>query len=153
MVLYYVRLLTIRGDDLENNAHGHLINMISNRIKRLADENLVNENVTVEQVKLMGMICRSGGTVSQKEIELAFGVRRSTVTSAMQNLEKKGYIERQPNPEDSRSKLVTLTPAGLEKNKKLRSFLDVLEGRLMKGFTEEESEALRALLLKALDNI
>lgn len=138
---------------MENNAHGHLINMISNRIKRLADENLVNENVTVEQVKVMGMIFRRGGTVSQKEIELAFGVRRSTVTSAMQNLEKKGYIERYPNPEDSRSKLVTLTEAGQKKNKKLRSFMDELETRLTEGLDSEESEELRRLLEKVLNNI
>lgn len=138
---------------MDYKAHGHLINMISNRIKRLADENLVNENVTVEQVKIMAMIFRNGGTVPQKEIEHAFGVRRSTVTSAMQNLEKKGYILRTPNPEDSRSKLVTLTEAGLEKNEKLRSFMDVLEGRLLDGFSEEESENLRELLLKALNNI
>ena len=127
--------------------------MISNRLKRLADENLVNENVTVEQVKVMGMIYRNGGTVSQKEIELAFGVRRSTVTSAMQILEKKGYIERTPNPEDSRSKLVSLTEAGQEKNKKLISFMDVLEGRLLTGLSDDESEELRQLLLRLLNNL
>lgn len=130
-----------------------MINMISNRIKRLADENLVNENVTVEQVKIMGMICRSGGTVSQKEIELAFEVRRSTVTSAMQILEKKGYIERTPNPEDSRSKLVTLTEAGRAKNKKLKSFIDLLEENLTSELSEGEKESLRELLLKVLSNI
>lgn len=138
---------------MDNKAHGHLINMISNRLKRLADENLVNENVTVEQVKVMGMIYRNGGTVSQKEIELAFGVRRSTVTSAMQILEKKGYIERTPNPEDSRSKLVSLTEAGQEKNKKLISFMDVLEGRLLTGLSDDESEELRQLLLRLLNNL
>lgn len=138
---------------MENYAHGHLINMISNRIKRLADENLVNENVTVEQVKVMTMISRNGGTVPQKEIELAFGLRRSTVTSAMQNLEKKGYILRTPNPDDSRSKLVTLTEAGLEKNEKLRCFIDVLEVRLLDGLDESESNVLRELLLKVLNNI
>lgn len=138
---------------MENNAHGHLINVISNRIKRLADENLVNENVTVEQVKVMSMIYHSGGTVSQKEIEVAFGIRRSTVTSAMQILEKKGYIERKANPEDSRAKLVTLTEAGQEKNEKLISFIDVLEGKLLEGLCDEEQDTLRVLLLKVLDNI
>lgn len=137
---------------MENYAHGHLINMISNKIKRLADENLVNENVTIEQVKIMGMIHRNGGTVFQKEIELAFGVRRSTVTSAMQILEKKGYIERTPNPEDSRSKMVSLTASGIEKNKKLISFMDVLEERLMDGLTDIERETLKELLLKVLNN-
>ncbi len=137
---------------MDNTAHGHLINMISNRIKRLADENLVNENVTVEQVKVMSMIHRNGGTVSQKEIELAFGVRRSTVTSAMQILEKKGYIERMPNPEDSRSKLVTLTKEGQEKNEKLISFMDVIEGKLLNGLSDSEQATLQELLLKVLNN-
>ncbi len=137
---------------MENNDLGHLINVISNSIKRLADENLVNENVTVEQVKVMAMIHRNGGTVSQKEIELAFGVRRSTVTSAMQILEKKGYIERMPNPEDSRSKLVTLTESGQEKNRKLRSFMETLEKNLTTALTKDEQETLRTLLLKVHNN-
>ena len=137
---------------MEEKNLGHLINMISNRLKRLADENLVNENVTVEQVKIMGMICRSGGTVSQKEIELAFGVRRSTVTSAMQILEKKGYIERKANPEDSRSKLVTLTEAGQKKNKKLKSYIDILEEKLLTSLDDAEQASLRELLEKVLNN-
>lgn len=138
---------------MENTDNGHLINMISNRVKRLADENLVNENVTIEQVKVMGMIYRNGGTVSQKEIELAFGVRRSTVTSAMQILEKKGYIERSSHPEDSRAKIVTLTVAGREKNDKLRSFMKTLEEKMLDGFSTSEREELSVLLLKVLKNI
>lgn len=137
---------------MENASHGHLINMISGKIKRLADENLVNENVTIEQVNILRMISRNGGRVSQKEIELTFGVRRSTVTSAMQILEKKGYIKREANPEDSRSKLVYLTDAGKEKNRKLKSFIEELEAKLMSSLDEKESELLKSLLLKVLNN-
>lgn len=138
---------------MDNKAHGHLINMISNKVKRLADENLINENVTIEQVKVMAMIHRNGGTVSQKEIELAFGVRRSTVTSAMQILEKKGYIERSSNPDDSRSKLVTLTKEGVKKNEKLRSFMNTLEENLLEGMSKSERDTLQKLLEKVLENI
>ena len=138
---------------MENREHGHLIHMIANTVKRLADENLVSENVTIEQVKIMGMICKNGGTVSQKEIERAFGVRRSTVTSAMQILEKKGYIERFPHPEDSRAKLVALTAEGKKKNEKLRSFMQVLDAQMLEGMSDGECELLRDLLLKVLSNI
>ena len=137
---------------MDKASHGHLINMISCRIKRLADENLANENVTIEQVKILGMISRNGGRVSQKEIELAFGVRRSTVTSAMQNLEKKGYIKREANPEDSRSKIVLLTDEGKEKNRKLKSFIDELEAKLVSCLDNDESDRLKELLLKVLNN-
>ena len=137
---------------MENAAHGHLINMISGRMKRLADENLVSENVTIEQVKILHKISRNGGKASQKEIELAFGVRRSTVTSAMQILEKKGYIKRESNPGDSRSKLVYLTDVGEEKNIKLKSFIEELEAKLTSSLTKEESAMLKSLLLKVLNN-
>lgn len=131
---------------------GYLVNKISNILKRSADENLVSENMTVEQLMVMKMIHENGGSVGQKEIEKEFGVRRSTVTSAMQILEKKGFIERSPSPHDSRAKIVTLTSAGEEKNAKLINFIKMRDKRFLSPLNESERETLSALLLKLLKN-
>ncbi len=132
---------------------GRLIGIISNKLKRSADENLVNENMTIEQLQVLKMIYLKEGEVPQKEIEKEFGVRRSTVTSAMQILEKKGFIERFPDPRDSRAKLVRLTPSGKEKNEKLICFIVERDKKLLKSITKEEADTLMALLLKLLENI
>jgi DNA-binding MarR family transcriptional regulator len=41
-------------------------------------------------------------------------VTSGTMTHRMQRLEASGWVERLANPDDARSKLVKLTPAGLE---------------------------------------
>lgn len=46
------------------------------------------------------------------EVQRAFGLRPSTLTSVLDRLERRGYITRQFNPEDRRSLLVVLTPEG-----------------------------------------
>lgn len=132
---------------------GHLINIISNKLKRSADENLIHENVTIEQVQVLKMIHQNGGSVFQKDIEREFGVRRSTVTSAMQILEKKGFIVRTTSPEDSRAKLVTLTKEGEEKNTKLISFIKERDEKILSALSSEEQKALIKLLTKVLNNI
>ncbi len=143
-----------RGDFLDKfKSPIRLINIISNRLKRGADENLMSENVTVEQVMVMKMISERGGKVKQKEIENEFKIRRSTVTSAMQILEKKGYILRESDPLDSRAKTVLLTEAGKEKNLRLFSFIKERDEKVLGVLTSEEKETLNALLIKLLNNI
>lgn len=130
-----------------------LITSISRKLKRGADENLIREKITVEQVMVMRMIHENGGSVGQKDIEKAFEVRRSTVTSAMQTLEKKGFIVRSPHPDDSRAKIVTLTASGIEKNRKLINFIEERDEKLLVGLTSEEKDTLTSLLLKISENI
>ena len=130
-----------------------LINIISNKLKRSADENLIAENVTIEQIMVMKMISERGGKVRQKEIENEFSVRRSTVTSAMQILEKKGFILRESDPLDSRAKIVTLTEAGIEKNFKLFSFIKNRDETILSILTDKEKETLTAILTKLLNQI
>lgn len=133
--------------------NGRLIHKLAAKMKRLADENLINENVTVEQLRIMKMINENGGTVSQRDIERTFDVRRSTVTSAMQVLEKKGLITRHANPEDSRSKLVSLTEEGQEKNRRLINFIVQRDEQIFSVLDDEENEALHKILLKLTENI
>ena len=130
-----------------------LITSISRKLKHGADENLIREKITIEQVMVMKMIHENGGSVGQKDIEKAFEVRRSTVTSAMQTLEKKGFIVRSPHPDDSRAKIVTLTKSGIEKNRKLINFIEERDEKLLSGLSSEEKDTLSALLLKLSMNI
>ncbi|MBQ5747006.1 MAG: MarR family transcriptional regulator [Clostridia bacterium] len=130
---------------------GRLILRTANILKRSADENLVNENMTVEQLQVLKMINEKGGSVLQKDIEKEFGVRRSTTTSAMQILEKKGYIERFSSPDDSRAKTVVLTDAGKEKNKRLISFIKNRDEKFFGVLTKEEENTLTELIRKLLD--
>ncbi len=43
------------------------------------------------------------------------GMEATSLSRTLKTLEEKGFIERQPNPDDGRSVLLKLTPLGLEK--------------------------------------
>src|SRR5579859_98570 len=52
------------------------------------------------------------GRASIAEVQRAFGLRPSTLTSVLDRLEGHGYLTREPNLANRRSLLVVLTPDG-----------------------------------------
>lgn len=89
-------------------------------------------------------------TVRQIDIERHFSMTNPTVTGILQNLEKKNLIERVPNPQDSRSKVIGLTQKAVEMKEELLRVADTLEAELLKNLDEGEKEQLIILLKKML---
>jgi DNA-binding MarR family transcriptional regulator len=52
------------------------------------------------------------GRASVAQVQRAFGLRPSTLTSILDRLEGRGYLTRELNPENRRSLVVVLTPDG-----------------------------------------
>ena len=65
-------------------------------------------------------------------------ILRQTMTSVLDNLEKRGFIQRIPHPVDRRRCLVHLLPAGLEEAKKVNNILMDYHKRLSTHFSPEE---------------
>lgn len=91
--------------------------------------------------------------VYQKTIESAFGVNRSTVTSIVKLMEKKGYIRRENVPSDARLKRIVLTPLGEETHAKTKQALDALEVQMQQGLTKEEIEIFFEVTNKIRKNL
>lgn len=139
---------------LENFRFGREVQNVANRFRRLGDENLQKEGITISQLRVIAYIsCRGEQTVYQKDLEEHFEIRRSSVTGLLQNMEKSGLLERTSSPKDARVKILSLTEKGRELDKKLRNYIQTLESELMKGFEEEEKEMMRAFLLRMLENL
>ena len=85
--------------------------------------------------------------------ELALHARRtkSTLTALVTKLEHGGYVERLPDPLDSRGVKVRLT----DKGKSLKPTFDVisdgLQAFILSKLTEDEAEQLERLLAKCVD--
>jgi DNA-binding MarR family transcriptional regulator len=84
--------------------------------------------------------CRVG------ELVRVFGLKRSTVTSALDRLEEQGTLERDVDPEDRRSFLVSLTGAGravaAEANRRVRRF----ERRLLARISARDLAGFEAVM-------
>ena len=71
---------------------------------------------------------------------------KQSVGEAASDLEQRGYIERVPDPEDGRAKIIRLTDRGLEARALGRRHIDEIEREWAERFGEERVAALREAL-------
>ena len=63
---------------------------------------------------------------------------RPTIGGGIDRLAKKGLVERKPNPDDGRAKLVQLTPAGTDLLARVRPMVAEIQISILPGLTDEE---------------
>ena len=73
---------------------GREVQNVANRFRRLGDENLQKEGITISQLRVIAYISGHGEEVCQKSLEEHFDIRRSSVTGLLQNMEKSGLLGR-----------------------------------------------------------
>ncbi|WMJ88940.1 MarR family winged helix-turn-helix transcriptional regulator [Anaerocolumna sp. MB42-C2] len=139
-------------EDREDN--GILIQRLAKNMKYLADENLSNHNITIEQVKILRFLSESPGSYAyQKDIEQNFAIKRSSVTNILQNMEKSELVERIGDESDGRIKRVLLTEKGSKLSKTLKDFICKLELVIVSDMSGDEKELFNKLLKKSLNNV
>ncbi|MBR2176464.1 MAG: MarR family transcriptional regulator [Clostridia bacterium] len=90
--------------------------------------------------------------IFQRDIEDEFSIRRSTVSSMIQLMEKKGFVTRESVDYDARLKKLVLTPKAREMNSKMLSTLEKSEEKLREGISSEELELFFSILEKIQKN-
>lgn len=91
--------------------------------------------------------------IYQKDIEKHFSIGRSTVTSIIQLMEKKGFIERQAVQSDARLKKVLLTEKGEKTHETMEALIIQLNQNMMEGIEPEELQTFLEVLSKIRQNI
>lgn len=91
--------------------------------------------------------------IFQKDIEKIFGIRRSSVTSMLQIMEKNGLITRAPVEYDARLKKITPTERALELHRMISEEIDSIEEQIAKGLTDEEIETFLTIIEKIKQNL
>ncbi len=91
---------------------------------------------------------QAAGAMTQKRLGERLSMSPGAITTMIDRLESRSYVERTPNPEDRRSALVRITKAGLKES--LRHLWPYIEDmkRIEEGFSEEE-RAIVARFLRA----
>jgi DNA-binding MarR family transcriptional regulator len=93
-----------------------------------------------------------GGITVSELAELA-RVRKQTMAQAVDQLERDGYVERRPNPNDRRSRLVCLTERGMSVPPVTHAAAERVEQRWAQLISKQELETLRAGLLGLLTEL
>lgn len=91
--------------------------------------------------------------IFQRDIEKQFSVSRSTVTVALQLMEKNGLIVREGVAQDARLKRITLTEKAIQLNQQIREEIETFEKKLTKGISEEEAAVFLRVIQKMRKNL
>ncbi len=126
-----------------------LIKKAALQAEKLQTPILASYDLSVAQYKFLKYLYNSPkDTVRVVDLEMRYSMTHPAVIDILKLLEKKGYTERKVNPEDARSKIVSLTEKAYSQQKELEDLGDKMEEKVTANLNEEEKAELIALLHK-----
>ena len=120
---------------------------------QLLNEALAKMDLTSSQGRIIGFIARQSEAPCCRDLEQTFQLSHPSVSGTLSRLERKGFLEARPDPDDRRLKRLYLLPKGLECHKQLHSTIQSIEEQIVQGFTPEEAELFSQLLNRAMTNM
>ena len=124
---------------------------VFNEILRTEERDLAGrfEDLSLRELHLIDAVCRAvdqGGDNRSTAIAAALGITAGTLTSAVNLLEKKGYLLRRRDERDKRVVHLLPTERGRAADARHRDFHRQMVAHVLDGLTDEEAECtLRAL--------
>ena len=134
------------------NSVSFLLHEVARLMKRRFEEEASLHGFTMPQWRALAEIFRAEG-IAQVSLAAALDVDQMTVSGIVSRLEKRGLIERFPDPNDSRAKLAKLTPAGLELVTNAKNVGRALYENALDGIGQPEREQMLAQLKLIRDNL
>lgn len=139
---------------MDNNDIGHLIHLISNKIRAKMNNEVLSHGITSKQSRVLGFLNdRKDIKTTQKDIQTHFEISHPTVAGLIKRLEEKELITTRYDDNDKRLKIIELAPKESVIRNKMCDVKSDLETLLLKGFKENEKETLIAGLLAVYNNI
>lgn len=134
---------------------GRKISVISNKIRHLFDASFANSGITGTQASILHFICLTSKNhdVFQRDIETAFDIRRSSVTSVLNGLERNGFVKREPVKEDARLKKLVLTSKAVKISTYVNEVLENINFLMVHQFNREEIASLDTMLKKIAEKL
>lgn len=120
---------------------------LSRRVDALLDRALTEADISPSDFGLYSLLAVDG-PLTPSELARRSASPATTISQALQRLERRGHARRRPNPEDARSTLVELTDAGRDLHgRAAEPFVDVLAelGRELAGDAGPVRSALHRL--------
>lgn len=128
------------------------INRASRALLRLQDARLRPLGLGMGQLPVLHALA-DGRSMSQKDLAKRARVEQPTMAEMLSRMERDGVVEREPDPNDRRASLISLTRRARARLPKAKDLLIEGEEEAMAGFTAEEKQLLRALLQRVVQNL
>lgn len=114
---------------------------------------LAQMDLTAAQGRIMGYLAHRSQPPCSRDIEDAFHLSHPTVSGLLSRLEKKGFIQFRPDPDDRRCKRICILPKGHECNEMMHSTISRIEAQMVQGFTDQEKELFLQFLERCISNM
>ena len=131
----------------ESAAHGAQdLRVLFSRLRRRLKALATGDDLTPSQTAVLTRL-RKEGASSASALASAEGVRPQSMATIVAALETHGLIQRQPDPEDGRRQVITLTKHGRKRAERDRQ---AREEWLARALQDQFSERERRLIVEAL---
>ncbi len=142
----------MKQDPIKENSIGFLVHEVARLIRRRFEEEASAHGFTLPQWRALAEIYRSEG-IAQVSLAAALDVDQMTVSGIVSRLEKRGLIDRYPDPNDSRAKLARLTPAGRALIANAKNVGRALYEHALDGLSTADRDTMAAQLRLIRDNL
>jgi DNA-binding MarR family transcriptional regulator len=125
-----------------------LLSQLNRVVYRRATEDVLG--IKLKQLIALEILVRNEGCL-QQELGATLMVDPNNCVLLLNELDDRGYVERQRDPQDRRRHIVVITAAGQKALAKAEAKLEALEGEVLVNLEPAEREQLRDLLMRAMD--
>jgi DNA-binding MarR family transcriptional regulator len=135
-----------------NDRLAHLVKDVTRALVRALQTRLAQHSVSFGHWAFLRILWEQDG-LNQRELSEQAGVMEPTTFSAIQAMEKLGYIERTRRPGNKRMVCIHLTPKGRSLKSKLVPLAEAVNSIGVRGVNAADVATTRRTLLAILDNL
>ncbi len=139
------------GSPTSEQSIGLLIKHVLASMSRMADRDMADVGLTVMQWRPL-MLVHLGKADTAAELARLADVDTGAMTRTLDRLEAKGLLRRVRSTEDRRVIKLELTPLGRQAARRCPAILARMQEHHLQGFSAQEIDQLRGLLLRMLAN-
>jgi DNA-binding MarR family transcriptional regulator len=131
-------------------APGELMSLLhaAGVVEHHVDGKLADIGLSLPKLAALHQLSAAGESLPLGELASRLSCVKSNVTQLIDRLEADGLVERAPDPNDRRSRLAVLTPAGRKAFEEGTRIQQDAERDAFSGLTADESHQLAALISK-----
>ena len=129
------------------------VGKLSNKLRRQLDMLSSRKEFSGSQGRTLHFLLAQTEDVFQKDIEEEYGIRPSTASQLLKQMEKNGLIVRESESYDNRLKKIVLTEKALKYKGQVVDDLTRLEETLVQGISQEELNMFFHVIRKMTDNL
>ena len=129
-----------------------LIHEVARLMKRRFEEEARLHNITLPQWRTLSQIAINEG-ITQAQLAANIDLDPMTMSGILNRLEKRGLIERFPDPADSRAKLARLTAEGETLFETARAVGLAMYQSALAGVSQEDQDVVVGVLSRMRDNL